>query len=448
MAKRKTGGQTAVKANCGRRYRLLLPPTTHERMTGWGHTRRAVRNAALEQRRVAYRTCGVTLRAWGQAGDLTEARAELDWVEDLPAQASQQALVDLDTAYENWWNPEHPAGPPTRQKRDGRLSFRLPGQAIKVRHVGRKWSEVWVPKLGWVRFRRHRPLDGTVRSATFSFAPSDGWHVSFGVATKERKAPPNDKPSIGVDFGVACSAFLSDATEPRLMAPSLTAGEQRRLTGLERRKARQVSFAKRHNGGRYSRRLRRTISQIAGLKARQACRRLDFTHKLTHDLANNHGWVAIEDLRVKSMTASAKGTVEAPGRNVRQKAGLNRGLLDNLPGERRRQLTYKAPWYGSELRLVPARNTSRECSECGSIDPANRLGCGREFACVACGHVDHADRNAAKNIKRRGALAVQTAGPAGAKAHDSTGRRKPSRARKSTGASVKPTSLVLESRAA
>ncbi len=52
----------------------------------------------------------MTLRAWGQAGDLTEARAELDWVEDLPAQASQQALVDLDTAYENWWNPEQLAG--------------------------------------------------------------------------------------------------------------------------------------------------------------------------------------------------------------------------------------------------------------------------------------------------------------------------------------------------
>ncbi len=449
MAKRKTGGKAASKANCGRRYWLLVPPAAHERMAGWGHTRRAVRNAALEQRRVAYRMRGVTLHAWGQAGDLTEARAELDWVEDLPAQAAQQALVDLDRAYENRWNPEHPAGPPTRQKRDGRLSFRLPGQAIEVRHAGRKWSEVWVPKLGWLRFRRHRPLNGTVRSATFSFAPADGWHVSFGVATKERKTPPNSLPGVGVDFGVACSAFLSDEPAPRLMAPSLTAGEQRRLLGLERRKARQISFAKRRNGGRYSRRLRRTISQIAGLKARQARRRLDFTHKLTHHLANNHGWVAIEDLRVKSMTASARGTVEQPGSRIAQKAGLNRALLDNLPGERRRQLAYKAEWYGSEMRLVPARNTSRECSECGSIDPASRPGCGRAFACVQCGHVDHADRNAAVNVERRGALqVVTTAGPAGTRVHNSTGRRKPSRTRKSAGASVKPTSLVLESRAA
>ncbi len=359
MAKRKTGGREAPQANCGRRYRLMVPPMAHERMVGWGHTRRALYNAALTQRQLAFKACGVTLRAWGQAGDLTEARGNIDWLAELPAQAAQQALADLDRAYENWWNPGHSAGPPTRQKRDGRLSFRLPGQAIEIRHVGRKWSEVWVPKLGWLGFRRHRALNGQVRSARFAFSPGSGWHVSFGVAAKQRKAPRNDRPGVGVDFGVACSAFLSDETTSRLMAPSLTAGEQRRLLGLERRKARQVTFAKRHNGGRYSRRLRRTISQIGEL------------------------------------------------------------------------LAYKAPWYGSEFRLVLPRNTSRECSRCGHIDPENRLGCGRAFACVSCGHVDHADRNAAVNIKRLAALQeAQTAGPAGAKAHDSTGRRKPSHALK------------------
>lgn len=449
MAKRKTGGKTASKANCGRRYRLTVPAVAHDRMVGWGHTRRALYNAALEQRRTAWRMRGVSLRGGRQGLELTGLRESFDWIRELPAQAAQQTLADLDRAYENWWNPEHPAGPPSRQKRDGRLSFRLPGQAVEVRHVSRKVSEVWVPKVGWLRFRRHRSLDGEVRSATLTFTPGSGWHVSFGIAAKTRQAPPNGKPGVGVDFGVACSAFCSDEHEPRLMTASLTAGEQHRLLGLERRKARQVTFAKRHNSGRYSRRLRRTIGQIASLKARQARRRLDFTHKLTTTLANNHGWVAIEDLRVKSMTASAKGTVEKPGSRVSQKAGLNRSILDNLPGERRRQLAYKAPWYGSELRLVPPRNTSRECSRCGHIDPENRLGCGRAFACVSCGHAEHADRNAAVNIKRLAALQeAQTAGPAGAKAHDSTGRPKPSHALESVGASVKPHSLVLEGRAA
>jgi putative transposase len=99
-------------------------------------------------------------------------------------------------------------------------------------------------------------------------------------------------------------------------------------------------------GGRYSGRLRRTIAEIARLRARQARRRLDFTHKLTSDLAKSHGWVGIEDLRVRNMTRSAKGTIPAPGRRVMATAGLNRGILDNAPYERRRQLAYKTERYG------------------------------------------------------------------------------------------------------
>jgi putative transposase len=228
-----------------------------------------------------------------------------------------------------------------------------------------------------------------------------GWHVSFGIATGAEPAAPNGLPGCGVDFGVACSAYVSDETGPRLLPPTLTEGEQRRLLGLERRKARQVRWAKRHNRGRYSRRLRRTISQIAKLRARQARRRLDFTHKLTTDLAMSHGWVGIEDLRVKNMTHSAKGTALAPGRGVTAKAGLNRGILDNTPFERRRHLAYKAPRFGSELRVVPAHGTSQTCAACGVRDPGNRPGCGRVFACITCGHQAHADHNASVVIEAR-----------------------------------------------
>ena len=88
----------------------------------------------------------------------------------------------------------------------------------------------------------------------------------------------------------------------------------------------------------------------------------DLTHKLTTDLAKRHGWVGIEDLRVKRMTASAKGSALAPGRKVQAKAGLNRGILDNAPGERRRQLAHKTTEFGSELRLVPPIGTSRNAA--------------------------------------------------------------------------------------
>jgi putative transposase len=86
------------------------------------------------------------------------------------------------------------------------------------------------------------------------------------------------------------------------------------------------------------------------------------------------------------MTKTAKGTKEKPGTNVAQKAGLNRAILDNAWGERRRQLGYKAARHGSELRVVPASGTSQTCSECHVRDPQSRPRCGRVFACTARAH--------------------------------------------------------------
>jgi putative transposase len=389
---------TGMNADASRRYRLYPTAVEAERLAAWAHTCRSVWDVALAQRQFLFGQRGVTLRASRQCRYLTAARAELDWIADLPAQAAQQVLAHLDRAYDNWWNPQHPAGPPKFKKRSEHLSMSFPGQALATRKLNYRWAEVRLPKLGWIRFRLSRPLSGPVRNATVS-RDALGWHVAFGVASGQRSIPPNGLPGCGVDFGIACSAFVSTETRPRVLPSTLTEGEQRRLLGLERRKARQVQWARKHNQGRYSRRLRRTIREVARLKARQARRRDDFTHKLTTDLAKTHGWIGIEDLRVKDLTASAKGTALAPGRNVKAKAALNRRILDNAPAKRRRQLAYKATRFGSELRLVPPAGTSQTCSVCGARDPQSRPGCGREFACTACGHHAHADRNAAQNIE-------------------------------------------------
>jgi putative transposase len=387
-----------VTVDAARRYRLYPTPVQAVRLTEWGHTCRTVYNLGLEQRDMCrnWRLRGRPTKA-RQCRSLTEARAELSWVQDLPAQSAQQVLANLQTGFERWWNGL--GDRPTRHKRNGRLSVPFPGQAVQVRRLNRRWGAVRLPKIGDVQFRWTRTL-GQVRNATVTFRAGQ-WHVSFAIDTNRKPVEPNGKPGVGVDFGVKCSAFASDETTPRLMSPSLTPGEQRRLVGLERRKARQVTWAKRYNGGKYSKRLLRTIAEIAKLKARQTRRRQDFTHKLTTDLTKNHGWVGIENLNVKGMTRSAKGTAEVPGRNVPQKAGLNRSILDNTPGERRRQLTYKAAWYGSEVWAVPAPYTSQTCNACSVVDRESREGCGREFACTACGHVEHADLNAARNIEGR-----------------------------------------------
>jgi putative transposase len=409
-----------VNADAGRKYRLYLTSDQAERLTAWGHTCRAIWNVALEQRRFAWEQQRHTMRSAEQCAHLTQARADLDWLADLPAQCGQQILRRIDAAYDNWWNPGHPAGAPERKKRGARMSVPFPGQAVRVTRLNRKWGAVRLPKLGWARFRWSRALGGVIRNVTVTVDGNGRWHVSFGIALGSKPAPAKGLPGCGVDFGVACSAYVSDEDKPRLMPPTLTPGERKRLVGLQRRRARQVRFAKKHNGGRYSNRLRKTTRQIIELRARQARRRLDFTHQLTTDLAKNHGWIGIEDLSVKGMTRKPrqKPDPDQPGvflpNGRRAKAGLNRSILDNAWGERRRQLAYKTTQLGSELRAVPAPGTSQTCSKCKFRDPQSRPGCGRLFACTACRHTEHADKNAAIEIEDR---ARRAGGPNSTRRH-------------------------------
>lgn len=112
----------------GRRYRLYPTLGQAERLTGWGHTCRAVWNVALAQRQFAWTQRRVTLRAVGQCRQLTDARAQLAWLADLPAQSAQQVLRHLDAAYDNWWNPRHPAGPPRSRSAASTCQCRSPGR--------------------------------------------------------------------------------------------------------------------------------------------------------------------------------------------------------------------------------------------------------------------------------------------------------------------------------
>ncbi|MFD7277125.1 RNA-guided endonuclease InsQ/TnpB family protein [Streptomyces sp. NPDC059862] len=435
MKKLKRAGRPVKNpADAGRKYRLYPTPQQAERLSKWGHTCRAVWNMALEQRLYVYKQRRKYLRADEQCRYLTEARHDLEWIGDLPSQAPQQVLRHLDRAYENFWNADHPAGFPQFKKRTSRVVISLPGQAVRVTQLNRKWACVRIPKLGEVKFRLTRPLGGRIKAASVRRDGAGRWYVSFGVHTGRTATLPNGQPPVGVDFGVKQAAYLSDERVPRLMPQTLTKGEQRRLAGLERRRARQIQQAKRHRGGRYSNRLRRTLRAIAELRARQARRRADFTHKLTTDLAKNHGLVAIEDLHVKQMTRSARGTHAKPGVHVAQKAGLNRAVLDNLPGERRRQLVYKCPAYGSELVLVQPARTSQTCGVCNLWDPASRIS--RDtFACTGCGHTDDADHNASVVILSRAlrdqAGAAIAAGRCGEQ-HAPTGQARPAMPRTCT----------------
>jgi putative transposase len=208
------------------------------------------------------------------------------------------------------------------------------------------------------------------------------WHVAFAAMPDPVPAPGTGEV-VGIDRGVAFSAALS--TGEMLHCPGLTVPERKRLLRLERKLPR----ARRGSGRRG-----RVRHAIARMRARETDRRTDWAEKASTDIARHFDLIRVEDLQIKNMTRSARGTPEHPGRNVRQKAGLNRGILRSGWGLLVRRLEEKAP--GRVEKINPAF-TSQRCSACGQVDPKSRES-QAVFRCTACGFAGHADVNAAINI--------------------------------------------------
>jgi putative transposase len=378
------------------RYRLYPTPAQETALLGHCAHARYVWNLAAEQ------------RGWWQPGrpapayveqcrQLTEARAAFPWLADGSVIVQQQALRDFHAAYASWfaalrqWRKRYaktppqqrpaPPGQPGFRKRGLNEGFRIVATRPQdVRRLNRRWGQVLVPKLGWVRFRWSRPVPDA-RSYRVARDRAGRWHVALAAIPPAIPGPGTGEV-VGVDRGVAVSAALS--TGELLSVPGLRPAEQRRLMRLERRKARQRKGSNRRA---------RTRLAIARLKGKETARRRDWTEKVSTDLARRFDLIRVEDLDVQAMTRSARGTVDQPGRNVRQKAALNRGILANGWAMLMDRLEDKAP--GRVEKIYPAY-TSQRCSACGHVAPGNREN--QAFRCIACGHQAHADVNAALNI--------------------------------------------------
>ncbi len=396
------------------RFRLYPTPGQASALGRWCGCARAIYNAGLEQRQIAYRDCGVSLGYNQQGAGLDDLKGALPWLAEPHSDVLQQALRDLDRAYRNFFDGR--AASPRFRRKGRRDSFRVQNRArgsIRLRRLNRRWGEVVVPKLGAVRFRWSRKPAGEIRHLTVT-RDALGWHVSLCC---EQPAEPaaHTGPAVGIDRGVAATVALS--TGELHHCPGLPPGQAGRLRRLARQAGRQETARRRRPNAqrRRSRRHQRTLDALAKLKARETRVRRDFLHKLTTDLANNHGLVAIEDLRVTHMTRSAKGTIEQPGTKVAQKRGLNRAILAQGWGELARMLEYKLAQRGGALVKVPAAHTSQTCALCGVIDAASRK-TQAAFRCVACGRTANADTNAAQVILAAG-LVVTARG-----AHGEAGR--------------------------
>jgi putative transposase len=367
------------------RYRLLPTPAQEAVLRDHCAHARYVWNLAVEQHahwRPGRKSAPGYLE---QCRQLTAARAEHPWLAAGSQTVQQQALRDFAQAMAAFLDPHNPARRPTWRKADRDEGFRIVGRRREqwdVRRVSRHVGEVRVPKVGWIRFRWSRPVPQGVKSYRVTKDRAGRWHVAFAAVPQPVPAPGNGQ-AVGVDRGVTVSAALS--TGELLRAPGLSVGERVRLRRLERKLAR----AQRGSGRR-----KRVKAAFARLRARETDRRKDWAEKTSTRLAREFDVIRVENLNITGMTRSVRGTAAEPGRNVAQKAGLNRGIMRSGWGMLVRRLADKAP---GRVEKVSPVFTSQRCSACGHVAAESRKSQAL-FACVACTFTCNADVNAAWNI--------------------------------------------------
>jgi putative transposase len=380
---------------------------------------RYVWNLGLEQRNLWVRGRVQKITTHSQMLELAELRRQT-WLGEGSSAIQQQVLRDLNQAFQNWWKrPDH-FGRPTWRKAGINEGFAI--RDLSVKRINRKWGQVLVPKCGWVKFRitrEYRDIE-TASSARVTQDRSGRWFVSF-----TRPAPELERSStgavVGIDMGVASTVATSDGKS--LQMPTLLSnGEHQRKRRLQRKLARQAKGSKRRQV---------TKLQIAKLSAKETDRRKDWIEKTTTTLVRDYDIIAIEDLKVKNMTRSAKGTIENPGKNVSQKSGLNRSILAQSWGIFRQRLTDKASnaTVPVEIIAINPAYTSLRCYECGYTDKKNRKS-QAIFHCQSCGHTANADANAAKNIisSAAGLAVTGRGGTSHANKHSDPVKRQPPKA--------------------
>ena len=308
------------------------------------------RDYEKEGKRLGFSLLCEALRDWKKEND-TSFPAEAH------SQILQQALKDLDRAYKNFFAKR--ADFPRFRRKGVHDAFRYP-QGFRLDEDN---SRIFLPKIGYVRYRNSRRIEGTPKQVTVSLS-AGRWFVSIQTEREVPEPVHTSQSAVGIDMGVARFATLSDGSCIKPLHSFRK--HEKKLAKLQRRLAKRVKFSANWQKLKAKiQRLHRTIANV----------RNDFLHKTTTIISKNHALVVIEDLKVRNMSRSASGTFELPGKKLK--------------------------WLGGKLVVIPPQYTSQTCSHCGCADRANRPAQAK-FKCVACGFECNADYNAALNILAAG----------------------------------------------
>ena len=357
------------------RFRIYPTPTQEVLLQNTFGCVRYVFNHYLAQRKGQYEQTGKAPTRFEQDRDLTKLKKELEWLRKPDKCALQNSLKDLDTAYQNFFRQvkkgEKPGYPRFKSKKDHRKSYRT-NSNISIQD-----GRVKLPKLGLVKCRVSKEVKGRIISATVSQNPSGKYFVSLCCTDVEIEPLEITGAVVGVDLGVHDLAITSD--ESRIQNNQYLRQSEKKLARLQRELSRKTKG---------SRRWERQRIKVARMHERIVNQRQDAMQKATTQLVRDYDIICIEDLNVKGMIRNHK---------------LAKSVSDTSFGEFRRQLEYKAKWYGKVVSVIDRFYPSSQlCSECGYRNPNTKDLSVREWICTHCGAYHERDVNAAKNILMEG----------------------------------------------
>jgi putative transposase len=380
-------------------HRVRLYPTAAQerRLDFMLHATRHLYNAALQERRDAYRMRGISVTAKMQYAELTALRADDPGIASVYRECQDAVLHRIDLAMQAFFRRikrgETPGYPRFKNaSRWSQLEFPHGDRALKLDPQQRR---VRVPGVGAVALRKGRVVPSFGRA--FIARKNERWYAVF-ECQRDPDALPRNGRAVGIDRGVRVLAATSDG---ELIANPRHADRLRSIVEQHAR-ALDAQTVKDSLGRCMNRRDPKRVAaarRLARAKEREANARKDYAHKVALGLVRRYDTIALEDLRVRNMTRSARGTIEAPGTNVAAKAGLNRALLDAGFGQLATLIREKAEYAVRAIVSVDAKYTSQTCAACTHVASMSRSGA--RFACVRCGHQADADVNAARVILQR-----------------------------------------------
>lgn len=340
---------------------------------------RYVYNRALAERISSYKETGKTPTRFEQDRSLTGWKKELDWLREPDCCALQYAIRSVDVAFINFFrrckNNEPPGFPKFKSKKERRRSYHT-RSCIKVLE-----KAVSLPKLGDVKCRVSREVKGRVFAATVSQKPSGKYFVSLSCKDIDREELPKTGSVAGVDLGVKSLAITSDGAiyeNPKNLERSM-----KRLALLQRRLSRKPRGSNNREKARVA---------VAKMHEKISDRRKDALQKLTTDLIRKYDVICLENLSPSNLVKNHR---------------MARSISDASWGEIKRQLTYKADWYGKKITVIdPFYPSSQICSSCGERFGITKDLSVRSWTCPSCGTINDRDINAAVNILHEGMMAL------------------------------------------